>query len=462
MIKITSASKRVLALLMAMLMLFSGMAVSASADGTTTEGSGTTAPAAPTFTKYTLAAANCYVDIDNIEIIVKNAKVTVDGVDYDIVFTAVQSDDATKTLRGLTDEANNLTVFTNPVTGKTYNVKGTITINGVSYDATNVFPVEVLQAQSAPAAAVPISRTSTSITVKTVANCEYKLNDGEWVKTATFTGLTPETEYTIYLRYVAVKGKYYASEPSSPVTVATLKASKGKAPVPVLKDKTNNSIIIDVIDGVEYSIDDGNKWEKNGTFTNLTANTRYDIIARYTYDANVQEASPASDSLAVVTNSKKNTEANKANCKFEVTTEGKIYAGRSFGFKVTGDSPKDHGALQFGDTRLVPVSYTARLNGSLLGELNTLLTLDETKKDTVKTGIIESTGKGTIKIEVLYATEYWDGDSWENEGKNVTDIYTVECLAEYNAIREFFVGLANFFLNTLPMFILKFMGGAAK
>lgn len=458
-------TKRVLALIMAMLMLCSGMAVSASAN--TTEGStgdtttgDTTEPAAPSFTKYTLNADNCNVDIDNIEIVVKNATVEVDGVAYDVVFTATQSDDETKTLRGLTDEANNLTVFTNPETGKTYNIAGTITIGETPYEATNVFAVEVLQAQAAPATPVPLKVTSTSISVKAVANCEYKLDDGEWVNTATFTtGVTPGAQHTVYARYKYVAGKYYASEASS-VTVTALQAPKGVAPVPTLKTKTNNSIVINTVEGVEYSIDKGATWKKDGTFTNLTANTRYEIIARYTFDSSVQDASPASEAFAVVTNSKKNTIAAKENCKFEVTTEGNIYANQSFSFKVTGDAPKDYGALQYGDTRLVPSTYTARLNGSLLGKENESLTKGD--KDTIKTGIVTPTAKGNVTIEVTYITEYWDGDSWENAEENKVVVYTVESGTEYNAVREFFVRIANFFLNTLPRIILKFMGSETK
>lgn len=455
MTKITSVSKRVLALLMAMLMLCTGMAVSASA-----EGEGSAEPTAPEFTKYTLNASNCYVDIDNIEIVVKNATVSVEGVAYDVVFTATQIDDETKTLRGLKDEANNLTVFTNPETGKKYNIKGTITIDETPWDATNVFAVEVLQSQAAPAAPVPLKVTSNSISVKAVANCEYKLDDGEWVSTPTFTtGVMPETQHTVYMRLKYVEGKYYASEASS-VTVTTLKAAKGTAPVPTLKDKTNNSIVINTVNGVEYSIDKGANWKKDGNFNNLTANTRYEIIARYTYDASVQDASPVSEALAVVTNSKANTTASKANCTFKITTEGKIYANRSFGFTVTGDAPKDYGALQFGDTRLVPLTYTARQDGVAI-VTDKELTADKTK-ETVKTGIVAPTAKGTVTIEVTYATQYWDGDSWEDANQDVTDIYKVESNAEYNAFREFFVGFANFFLNTLPRIILKFMGSSAE
>lgn len=456
MTKFTSVSKKVLALIMAMLMLCSGPAVSASADDATAE------TTVPTFTKYTLTADNCYVDVDNIEIVVENATVEVDGVAYDVVFTATQSDDETKTLRGLTDEANDLTVFTNPETGKTYNIAGTITVDETPYEATNVFAVEVLQSQAAPATPVPLKVTSNSISVKAVANCEYKLDDGEWVDTATFTtGVTPGKQHTVYMRFKYVAGKYYASEASS-VTVTALLAPKSAPEVPTLKTKTNSSIVINTVDGIEYSIDKGATWKKDGNFTNLTANTRYEIIARYTYDSSVQDASTASEALAVVTNSKKNTIAAKENCTFTVTSEGNIYANRSFSFKVTGDAPKDYGALQYGDTRLVPVSYTARLNGSLLGEENAKLSADDSNKDTVKTGIITPTAKGTVTIDVTYATEYWDGDSWENADDDKVVVYSVESGTEYNAVREFFVGLANFFLNTLPRIILKLMGGSAE
>ncbi len=456
-------TKKILALIMAMLMLCSGMAVSASAnttEGSTGETTQPVTPTAPAFTKYTLNADNCYVDINNIEIVVKNAKIEVEGVSYDIVFTATQKDDATKTLRRLVDADNNLTIFSNPVTGKTYKIEGYITIGENNHIATNTVELEVLQSQAAPATPVPLKVTSTSISVKAVANCEYKLDDGEWVNTATFTtGVIPGAKHTVYARYKYVAGKFYASEASS-VTVTALQAPKGVAPIPTLKTKTNNSIVINAVEGVEYSIDKGATWKKDGNFTNLTANTRYEIIARYTFDASVQDVSPSSEAFTVVTNSKKNTIASKEKCKFEVTTEGNIYANRSFSFKVTGDAPKDYGALQYGDTRLVPATYTARLNGVLLGTENSTLTND--KKDTVKTGIVLPTAKGTVKIEVTYVTEYWDGDSWENAGENKVVVYSVESGTEYNAVREFFVGIANFFLNTLPRIILKLMGSAAK
>ena len=436
-------SKRIIAMLMAMLMLFSGMAVTASAE-------------APEFDKITLNANNCYVDIEKIEIVVDNAKVSVGETEYDVVFSATQKDDSTKTLRRLVDTETNQTVFTGPTTGKTYTIQGYITIDETDYVASNAFDVEVLQSQAAPASPVPLKKTSTSITIKAVANCEYKINDGEWVNTAVFENLEPETTYTIYARYKYVAGKYYASE-ASEVTLSTLKASKGTAATPVLKDKTNNSITVVAEEGAEYSIDKGATWNKTGIFTNLKANNKYEIIARYTYDANVEDASPVSAALAVVTNSKANSIATKADCKFEVTTEGNLYAKRSFSFKVTGAAPKDYGAVQFGDTRLIPVTFTVRMNGAAL-EKDVALTADS--KVNVKTGIVTPTEKGKVEIEVTYRTEEYNGTDWVNTNEDKVASYEVEVGTEYNAAREFFVKIANFFLNTLPNIILKLMGTA--
>ena len=436
-------SKRIIAMLMAMLMLFSGMAVTASAE-------------APEFDKITLNANNCYVDIEKIEIVVDNAKVSVGETEYDVVFSATQKDDSTKTLRRLVDTETNQTVFTGPTTGKTYTIQGYITIDETDYVASNAFDVEVLQSQAAPASPVPLKKTSTSITIKAVANCEYKINDGEWVNTAVFENLEPETSYTVYARYKYVAGKYYASE-ASEVTLSTLKASKGTAATPVLKDKTNNSITVVAEEGAEYSIDKGATWNKTGIFTNLKANSRYEIIARYTYDANVEDASPVSAALAVVTNSKANSIATKADCKFEVTTEGNLYAKRSFSFKVTGAAPKDYGSVQFGDTRLIPVTYTVRMNGAAL-EKDVALTADS--KVNVKTGIVTPTEKGKVEIEVTYRTEEYNGTDWVNTNEDKVASYEVEVGTEYNAVREFFVKLANFFLNTLPNIILKLMDTA--
>lgn len=54
--------------------------------------------------------------------------------------------------------------------------------------------------QAAPAAPVAENIYYTSITLKTVAGCEYSMDGETWQTNATFSDLTPGTEYTFYIR----------------------------------------------------------------------------------------------------------------------------------------------------------------------------------------------------------------------------------------------------------------------
>ena len=164
-------TKRIISLLMAMLMLFSGMAVTAFATGETTEGTNTTTPEI-TVVKHTLNAENCYVDIENVEIVVKAAKASINGTAYDVVFSATQADDNTKTLRGLNDPESGDTIFTNPVTGKKYKIEGTVTVDEKEYRVADAFVVEVLNSKNAPSAPVAKKVTATSIEISTVSGSQ--------------------------------------------------------------------------------------------------------------------------------------------------------------------------------------------------------------------------------------------------------------------------------------------------
>jgi len=72
----------------------------------------------------------------------------------------------------------------------------------------------------APLAPTVAKVTSDSITLMAVDGYEYSIGDGVWTSNPTFTGLDSATEYTFYQR-VAKSVKYYASEASAPLTVAT-------------------------------------------------------------------------------------------------------------------------------------------------------------------------------------------------------------------------------------------------
>lgn len=63
--------------------------------------------------------------------------------------------------------------------------------------------VEKEAGPSAPSAPIEDSKTTTSITLKAVAGQEYSIDGTTWKENPTFTGLTPDTEYTFVTRVKA-------------------------------------------------------------------------------------------------------------------------------------------------------------------------------------------------------------------------------------------------------------------
>ncbi len=441
-------TKRIISLLMAMLMLCSGMAISASAE-TSSE-------------LYTLTADNCYIDIDNIEIVVKSASVEVEGISYDVVFTATQSDDETMTLRGLKDSENN-TIFTNPVAGKTYNIKGTITIDETEEAVTNVFAVEVLKAQSAPAAPVAKKITATSIEIGNVSGCEYRINGGDWGDAVIFTGLEADTAYTIEMR--AKKTTTHYASPASSITVKTLNAAdSSKIPdTPVLVDKTESTLTVKEAKNVEFSIDNGKTWQESGTFTGLSADSTYSIIARYTFDASVQEANPSTAPVQFITNERATYYADLNKCQFTASS-GDNYANESISFTITIDVASSKYSAQYGDTKYIPSYYTI---GSST-EKNAFSVSSDGK--TFKASFIpgEANAEQKLAIKVYYEKQKCYGDKengepdWRTVGELETKTYYVqvgEVHTTLTDIRDFFLEIFNVLFNTIPAAINDMLEG---
>ena len=74
--------------------------------------------------------------------------------------------------------------------------------------------------QSAPAAPTKASATINSVTLDTVAGCEYSRDGTNWQDSPTFTGLSMNTEYTFYQR-LKETDNYYASPKSSVANLST-------------------------------------------------------------------------------------------------------------------------------------------------------------------------------------------------------------------------------------------------
>lgn len=437
-------TKRILSFVMAALMLFSGMAISASAA----------------FTKYTLSASNCYVDKENGVIFVEKATVSVDSENYDIVYTATQKDDATKTLKAAKDDDGN-TLFLNPTTGKTYIVKGTVTIDGISEDATNVFSVTMLKSQSAPAAPVPKKITSTSIEINAVSGCEYRIvinGDEKFGSKTTFTGLKPGTYYTFEMRY-AETSVYYAS-PVSTANIKTLALADSDVPhQPIFVDKTNKTITVaanpldDTSKTIQFSIDDGKTWQETGHFTGLSADKTYAVIARYKFDASTQEPNSACEPIEIRTNARDTYPANINNCKFSAS-DGKNYANQPISISVTADLPEKHTDTQFGDTKYIPAYFTVDSS-----EHKNVFSSSDGKKFTAEFTPGEAKANKKIAINVYYSKmkcigEESNGDAkWIAVGEMESKTYYVqvgETHTFFTNIKDFFLQIFNFLFNELP------------
>ena len=340
--------------------------------------------------------------------------------------------------------------FGNLVAGSAYAITAKITVAGIEFKSEAVTKTLKL-AQNSPATPVPTKVTGTSIEVKAmdksvVYACAVKGSTDElvWVTTNVFKDLAPETEYVIYAKYPS-NDTYLESAPVY-IELTTLKASAGVAPQPVLLDKNNTSVKLGAGDNIatEFSIDGGKTWNKTGVFTGLTANTKYDFVARYVFDAAKQDASGISESVSVITNKRANYEAAISNCKFEITTNGKVYAKSSFNFSIKGDSYAE--ANQYGDTRLIPVAWEyADQNDTFTGNAisaDGMIETPETSQD--------------ITVEVTYELQKFDGTNWITV-ENKTADYSVHVSPEYNAIKAFFEAFLSFLLDTLPKLILGFI-----
>ncbi len=453
--KINSATKRLLALLLAMTLIFSGVAITSNASGenqdpdtavTTTET--TSEPASESTTESTTVPAPTVskpevTKDDALKTITVKAPV-VDGYEVFIQFEPSTSykklDDGSYYYEGLT-------------AGKTYTIKAYIEYNNKQIFSPAV-SVTIKDKYPTPNAPVASKVTSTSITAVKVSGCEYKLvklsdqsTVKDWSENVLFEGLTSNTKYILSIRKKG-DANTYASDPRS-ITVMTLEKGKAKVGTPVLVDKTDKTITVMCAKGdekknIEFSIDKGKTWQHSGEFKNLTPNTIYGIIARETYNPAIQDPSTSSAILELKTNTKARFEASLSKCTFKLA-EGKVYANELIGVTVTGDAPADLYRVEYGDTKLVPYSV-------LIGGREFFIV--DNKAEIIPG---EVNANKTAQASVVFEKyRYIGGSEWELVG-TVTSKQEIEVgpvRDVFVIIGEFFTEIANVFLNTIPNLIL--------
>lgn len=458
MIKITKVSKKMLAMIMSLLMIFSCMAVSASA-----------ADAESVTVTLGIPVPVCELnDAHDTITVTKPSSIhySTDGNDYAVVLSIAPSEGVTESY-----DANGNTLYTNLKLGTTYVVTATLVDeidDGVDVAGVATTSVPVLYAQEAPAAPVPAEITSTSITVTAVSGCQYIIRNADGTATAydwadstgtdaiKFADLSAETYYVIAAKRKATDTHYESAETT--ITVKTKAVGKGEAAVPALEDKTNTTITVAAVDGVEYSIDGGKTWQASNEFTGLKANTQYEIIARYAYDSKTEDPSTASAALVVKTNAAANYEAKKASIKFGANVGD--YSDAEVTFTVAGDGPADMNNVQYGDTRIIPVSYKV------------VFGTEEIKASTAFTGTkVTNTGSFTaaeyaekvVTVKVTFASEEYKGKDaagnavWETS-ETFTESYDVtmsRANTTENKAKGVLEVILNFLLNTVPAFFAK-------
>ena len=144
--------------------------------------------------------------------------------------------------------------------------------------------------------------TDVSLSFYVGAGVQCRLgNEGAWVTLGqnetdhTFTGLTPQTTYTIYARYPATESQFASAEASAE---GTTKSSAADAPEVGAATVTDTTVTLPYDTAWEYKMGDGD-WRSilnPNVFTSLTAATQY------TYHVRVKETETAEASeIATVT-----------------------------------------------------------------------------------------------------------------------------------------------------------------
>ena len=154
----------------------------------------------------------------------------------------------------------------------------------------------VKQPQTAPAAPVVAELTDTSVTLEAITGAEYKLDDGAWQTGLAFTGLSPNTAYSLYVR-LAETATHLASPESAATTVTTHKSAQTAPAAPVAASITETAVTLEHVVGAEYRLNDG-AWQMSPEFTGLTPDTTYRFYVRLA-ETETHLASPDSAALQI-------------------------------------------------------------------------------------------------------------------------------------------------------------------
>ncbi len=482
--KITSVSKRALAVFMAVLMLcsfaavasFADIAIALSADGnadgvtltatpsdgitytvkTSPSGSNTTVGGNVITLKEVKAGAYTFEAIG-----AENESASITITVQEVTITATKND-VEKTLTMSSDES-----------GLTYKIKNTndysvkdellfnldpgtaYTVYGFKYDSANkklyygqVNAEKIKDVQNAP---VNIKATSTAdtITVETITGAEYMLKneDGSikanWQDSNVFTELQPGVFYTVLARLKATEDKL-ASD-STQMDIKTLKDCEKEAAKVVFTEVTKTTLTVEPVNGYEYSLD-GKTWGTSNKFTGLTAGKDYTVYQRIAATEEFAPSAPKSKSITTNTADNYFASATKLSA-VKWSDEENIRVDKENKFTLYGDIRTD-GNIQWGDTRIIPYS---------LSDGNSIVPQAELKanaKGSQFTGTYTPASTGEKTITVIYIKEEYKGaDGWVRVGDPIVQTYKITALHSDAGAWGFLVKILRFLTTTLPSYL---------
>ena len=179
----------------------------------------------------------------------------------------------------------------------------TITVTTNSGSKTATCEVTVWETQTAPSAPTGTSTTN-SIVLDAMYGCEYSMDKTTWTTNTTFSGLTPNTEYTFYARKAA-NGYYKVSPASEGVVIKTLPISVTGITL------SANNLKVDVGETAKLT---ATVEPNNATNKSYTWKSDDSTIATVDTSGNVKGIKPGSTTVTVTTNDGAKT----ASCIVEV------------------------------------------------------------------------------------------------------------------------------------------------
>lgn len=338
--------------------------------------------------------------------------------------------------------------------------KYTVTANAAKDDTlyTGNAAVTMKTKQTAPTS-IEADVTTNSITVTkvngaavaTVKGLEFACVEGTAEPTAYGSDVKfsakSGTQYTIYARYEATETKL-ASDPAY-ITKTTKKASTAKVTAPVVKDVTKTSITVEPVKNAVYSKDGGVKWQDSNIFTGLEADTTYFLALKIVDPEGKEEDSKVSSTVTIKTNSLDVFSANVSSAKVEGIKAGDSLSLNKENSFTAYAVQRSSGRTQYGDTKLVPSAVTCGSDkGSVKAESST--------KYTCKITPTSNTSKKVVITYIKYTYKYDETSKkidWVADGTVTKDISVTVANQGVQFLQKFLTVITN----TLPTYINKFI-----